>query len=257
MQMASIMSEQTAVFCAELLLDAIKQYPVLYDKSLPRYKEVEYKKELWMKIAADLGVTATTCQTKFKNLKDTFTKLKTKIKDKSKSGAGAKDIPSVKWKHFEAMLPIMEKVYEEPIICSNITFEQTRGAECHSEEPATSKDNVEDEFLWNDIFEDDAVDLEKCGSSSSERSGRRAATTDSSEIPPETDTVETEVEEANKRQGQCCCCCTWCVQTMGNALINLSFSTVHQGHRSHVEHQETERRLLNKHQHLWTWQSNV
>lgn len=57
MQMASIMSEQTAVFCAELLLDAIKQYPVLYDKSLPRYKEVEYKKELWMKIAADLGVT--------------------------------------------------------------------------------------------------------------------------------------------------------------------------------------------------------
>ncbi|KAH7941668.1 hypothetical protein HPB49_015920 [Dermacentor silvarum] len=164
------MSEQTAVFCAELLLDAIKQYPVLYDKSLPRYKEVEYKKELWMKIAADLGVTATTCQTKFKNLKDTFTKLKTKIKDKSKSGAGAKDIPSVKWKHFEAMLPIMEKVYEEPM------------AECHSEEPATSKDNVEDEFLWNDIFEDDAVDLEKCGSSSSERSGRRAATTDSSEM---------------------------------------------------------------------------
>lgn len=95
--------------------------------------------------------------------------------------------------------------------------------------------------------------------------------------PPETDTVETEVEEANKRQGQYCCCCTWCVETMGNALINLSFSTVHQGHRSHVEHQETERRklwpisvqdimkrhiflfadLLNKHQHLWTWQPNV
>ncbi|KAH7973544.1 hypothetical protein HPB49_002273 [Dermacentor silvarum] len=164
MQMASIMSEQTAVVCA------IKQYPVLYDKSLPRYKEVEYKKELWMTISADLGVTAATCQTKFKNLKDTFTKLKTKIKDKSKSGAGAKDIPSVKWKHIEAMLPIMEKVYEAPM------------SECHSEELATSKDEVEDEFLCNDIFEDDAVNLERCGSSSSERSGRRAATTGSAEM---------------------------------------------------------------------------
>ncbi|XP_049269901.1 uncharacterized protein LOC125757787 [Rhipicephalus sanguineus] len=100
------MSEQTAVFCAELLLDALKQYPTLYDKSLPRYKEA-YR--------ASTFRTAATCQTKFKNLKDTFTKLKTKIRDKSKSGAGAKDIPTVKWKHFEAMLPIMEKVYEEPI----------------------------------------------------------------------------------------------------------------------------------------------
>ncbi|KAH7944513.1 hypothetical protein HPB52_020663 [Rhipicephalus sanguineus] len=50
------MSEQPA-FSAELLIDAIKQHPVLFDKSHPRYKEVEFKKELWMKIAADLGVT--------------------------------------------------------------------------------------------------------------------------------------------------------------------------------------------------------
>ncbi|KAH6930967.1 hypothetical protein HPB50_021085 [Hyalomma asiaticum] len=108
------MSEQPT-FSAELLIDAIKQHPVLFDKLHPRYKDVEFKKELWMKIAADLGVTAPTCQTKFKNLKDSFTKLKTKIKDKSKSGAGAADIPSIKWRHFEAMVPIMEKVYVEPM----------------------------------------------------------------------------------------------------------------------------------------------
>ncbi|KAH6947728.1 hypothetical protein HPB50_021086 [Hyalomma asiaticum] len=58
MEMAAIMSEQPA-FSAELLIDAIKQHPVLFDKSHPRYKEVEFKKELWMKIAADLGVTGT------------------------------------------------------------------------------------------------------------------------------------------------------------------------------------------------------
>ncbi|KAH6937885.1 hypothetical protein HPB50_004725 [Hyalomma asiaticum] len=56
MEMAAIMSEQPA-FSAELLIDAIKQHPVLFDKSHPRYKEVEFKKELWMNIAADLGVT--------------------------------------------------------------------------------------------------------------------------------------------------------------------------------------------------------
>ncbi|KAH7961810.1 hypothetical protein HPB52_012243 [Rhipicephalus sanguineus] len=126
------MSEPPA-FSAELLIDAIKQHPVLFDKSHLRYKEVEFKKELWMRIAADLGVTGkctappATCQTKFKNLKDSFTKLKSKIKDKSKSGAGAADIPSVKWRHFEAMVPIMEKVYVEPIICSNISFQLSRG----------------------------------------------------------------------------------------------------------------------------------
>ncbi|XP_037282576.2 uncharacterized protein LOC142777490 [Rhipicephalus microplus] len=54
--MASTMSEETA-FSTELLIDAIKHYPVLFDKCHPRYKEVEYKKELWMKIAKDLGVT--------------------------------------------------------------------------------------------------------------------------------------------------------------------------------------------------------
>ncbi|KAL1472475.1 hypothetical protein MTO96_039295 [Rhipicephalus appendiculatus] len=177
MQMAAIMSEQQVVFSVELLIDAIKQYPVLFDKSHPRYKEVEFKKELWMKIAAELGVTAATCQTKFKNLKDSFTKLKTKIKDKTKSGAGAADIPSVKWKHFEAMVPIMEKVYEEPILCTNITFRETRGPECHGGDAGTSQDEA-DEFLCNDLFEgDEAVDLER---------------------PTETD----EVEEANPRTSE-------------------------------------------------------
>ncbi|KAH6941977.1 hypothetical protein HPB50_026071 [Hyalomma asiaticum] len=169
MEMAAIMSEQPA-FSAELLIDAIKQHPVLFDKTHPRYKEVEFKKDLWMKISADLGVTAATCQTKFKNLKDSFTKLKTKIKDKSKSGAGAADIPSVKWRHFEATVPIMEKVYVEPM------------SECYAEEAGTSQDELE-RLLDMEILEAEAVDLDRCGSSTPEQStsGRQAATTHSPE----------------------------------------------------------------------------
>ncbi|KAH7979363.1 hypothetical protein HPB49_009235 [Dermacentor silvarum] len=48
---------EPAVFSVKLLLDTINQYPVLYDESHPRYKEADYKKERWKKIAQDLGVT--------------------------------------------------------------------------------------------------------------------------------------------------------------------------------------------------------
>ncbi|KAH6931763.1 hypothetical protein HPB50_000356 [Hyalomma asiaticum] len=54
---ASIMSEPAVLFSVELLLDTIKQHLVLY-KTNPRYKEAEYKKEIWKKIAQDLGVTS-------------------------------------------------------------------------------------------------------------------------------------------------------------------------------------------------------
>ncbi|KAH6926408.1 hypothetical protein HPB50_018115 [Hyalomma asiaticum] len=54
---ASIMSEPAVLFSVELLLDTIKQHLVLY-KTNPRYKEAEYKKEIWKKIAQDLGATS-------------------------------------------------------------------------------------------------------------------------------------------------------------------------------------------------------
>ncbi|XP_070389467.1 transcription factor Adf-1-like [Dermacentor albipictus] len=146
------MSEPT-VFSAELLLDIIKQYPVLYDKSHPTYKEAEYKKEIWKKISQDLGVTDGICQAKFKNLKDNFTKTKTKIRDKMKSGAGAKDVPTVKWKHFEALIPIMEKVYEETI--SDKSAESGTG----------SQDDSQLELSLNEIHEVGWMDFE-AGSSS-------------------------------------------------------------------------------------------
>ncbi|KAH7955455.1 hypothetical protein HPB52_000905 [Rhipicephalus sanguineus] len=52
-QMAPIMSEPVVAFSVELLLDTIKQHPVLYDKTNPRYKEAECKEEIWKKIAQD------------------------------------------------------------------------------------------------------------------------------------------------------------------------------------------------------------
>ncbi|KAH6933281.1 hypothetical protein HPB50_013935 [Hyalomma asiaticum] len=154
-------------FCprGKLLLDTIKQHPVLYDKTNPRYKEAEYKKEIWKKIAQDLGVTEAMCQNKFKNLKDNFTKIKTKLKDKSRSGAGAKDVPTVKWKHFEAMIPIMEKVHEEPV--SEMSAEGLSD-DAQLEPPAT--DHIEE---WSE--------LDSGTSSSTTTSVHPAASSDASE----------------------------------------------------------------------------
>lgn len=52
---------------------------------------------------------------KFKNLKDTFTKHKNKIKGSMKSGAGAADVHNVKWVHFEAMMSLMGPILKEPM----------------------------------------------------------------------------------------------------------------------------------------------
>ncbi|XP_070385034.1 uncharacterized protein [Dermacentor albipictus] len=152
MQMTSAISEPTA-FSVELLLDIIKQYPVLYDKGHSRYKEADYKKEIWKKISQDLGVTDGIFQANFKTLKDNFTKTKTKRRDKMKSGAGAKDVPTVKCKHFEAMIPIMEKVYEEHI------------SDKSAESASASQDVSQLELSLNDIHEAGWLDF-KAGSTS-------------------------------------------------------------------------------------------
>lgn len=55
------------------------------------------------------------CQKKFKNLKDTFAKIINQIRTSMKSGAGAADVATVKWKHFLPMQAIMEPVSEEPM----------------------------------------------------------------------------------------------------------------------------------------------
>ncbi|XP_075547604.1 uncharacterized protein LOC142582076 [Dermacentor variabilis] len=234
MQMASTMSEPT-VFSVELLLDIIKQYPVLYDKSHPRYKEADYKKEIWKKISQDLGVTDGICQAKFKNLKDNFTKTKAKIRDKMKSGAGAKDVPTVKWKHFEALIPIMEKVYEEPI--------SDKSAE------SGSRSQEDSQLSLNEIHDVGWVDFET-GSSS-----HGTPSSDTSETPQQTDAQEPEVGAPNRRQGTCCG--MRCVEIVGGIYNNFNLSAVHQGHESIEGLQEARRLLATMTLGHWLWQLSV
>ncbi|CAN8001105.1 unnamed protein product [Ixodes hexagonus] len=65
---------------AELLIEAVKNHAVLYDKAHPRYKDNDFKDELWKQIGTELGSNETRCQTKFKNLKDTYNKIRNQVK---------------------------------------------------------------------------------------------------------------------------------------------------------------------------------
>ncbi|XP_075734492.1 transcription factor Adf-1-like [Rhipicephalus microplus] len=79
-----------------MLIELVRNHPVLYDKRHPKHKDSLLKDDLWGEIGSELGMNGMQAHEKFKNLKDTFTKHKNKIKGSMKSGAGAADVPTVK-----------------------------------------------------------------------------------------------------------------------------------------------------------------
>ncbi|XP_037579829.1 uncharacterized protein LOC119462562 [Dermacentor silvarum] len=120
---ARVMSQSSkSVATSEMLIELVRNYPVLFDKRHVKHKDNMLKDELWNKIGSELGLSGIAAQNKFKNLKDTFNKQRNKIKDSMRSGAGAADVPTVKWAHFESMMSLMGPVLKEPIICTNIDF---------------------------------------------------------------------------------------------------------------------------------------
>ncbi|KAM7300340.1 uncharacterized protein ISCGN_020904 [Ixodes scapularis] len=107
----------------EVLLDLVKQYPCLYDKRHPKYKDNAYKDELWGNLGVDLGgVEGSVLANKFKNAKDSYQKQKNKISDSMKSGAGAGEVIKITWPHYIQMMEIMEPVSPTPSLHTNLDF---------------------------------------------------------------------------------------------------------------------------------------
>ncbi|XP_070394267.1 uncharacterized protein [Dermacentor albipictus] len=59
-----------------------------------------------------------------------------------KSGAGAADVTTVKWKHFLAMQAIMEPISEEPMLYSSLDFLPEENLQDQDEVPGTSGSSV-------------------------------------------------------------------------------------------------------------------
>ncbi|CAN8031362.1 unnamed protein product [Ixodes persulcatus] len=54
-----VISAPTGWMPGDVLIDAVKKYPVLYDKRHERYKDNDFKEEIWKKIGSRFGVSGT------------------------------------------------------------------------------------------------------------------------------------------------------------------------------------------------------
>nr|CAH7757314.1 unnamed protein product [Callosobruchus chinensis]CAH7768942.1 unnamed protein product [Callosobruchus chinensis] len=79
-----------------LLIEAIQQYPYLYDKSNKLYKDAKKKAEAWSLIGELLNCTKEECMKWWKNLRDRY------VKEKNKCASGS-EAPETNWRYYDAM----------------------------------------------------------------------------------------------------------------------------------------------------------
>ncbi|XP_037554526.1 uncharacterized protein LOC125939639 isoform X1 [Dermacentor silvarum] len=91
----------------ESLLQAVKEFPCLYYRGHPSYKDYKRRQEVWSSIGARFGITGFQVQSKFKNAKDTYKRAKDSKPRPGQVGKhGNKPWPS--WKHFDAMHELLD-----------------------------------------------------------------------------------------------------------------------------------------------------
>ncbi|XP_012143753.1 uncharacterized protein LOC105662835 [Megachile rotundata] len=114
----------------EMLIECIRNYPVLYDISDKDYKNYLVKENVWREISTKLGRSPTDCKKRWRNIRDTFMK----IKRGNKYGIGSAAKPKSKWPLLQhlSFLDIvfsersnMEDSQETSEITSNIDSEHT------------------------------------------------------------------------------------------------------------------------------------
>ncbi|XP_075751960.1 uncharacterized protein LOC142817898 [Rhipicephalus microplus] len=70
-------------YSAELLIDAIKMYPYLYDKRHPSFKDRTKKDRAWADRSM-FGMSSVLVEKRFKNLRDIFKRKQHDIREKTK-----------------------------------------------------------------------------------------------------------------------------------------------------------------------------
>ncbi|KAL2085757.1 hypothetical protein ACEWY4_019077 [Coilia grayii] len=81
----------------ETLIVAVSGNPVIYDTALPTYKDVDLKRDAWLKVAQLVGRPEDECRKRWKSLRDQFVKERKKCREASRSGAGGNTPP--KWRY--------------------------------------------------------------------------------------------------------------------------------------------------------------
>ncbi|GAB1861518.1 MADF domain-containing protein [Camponotus japonicus] len=72
-----------------ILIDLVKNFPHLYDKSVADFKNIHKKDRAWMKISSILKLPVADCQSRWQRLREKFSREKKKREAESRSGSEA------------------------------------------------------------------------------------------------------------------------------------------------------------------------
>ncbi|KAG0437444.1 hypothetical protein HPB47_017447 [Ixodes persulcatus] len=97
----------------EILLDLVEDYPLLYDKRHPDYKNKTLKSSIWKIIGSEFGMEGHVAESKFKNARDKYTRIQVDARNRQRSGAGASEVPKVRWAYFARMRALLDSGNEE------------------------------------------------------------------------------------------------------------------------------------------------
>lgn len=94
----------------DALVRAVKEFPCLYHRGHPYFKNTPLKRECWKKIGANFGVSGSVCQSKFKNAKDTYKRAKDAMRKAMLRQHDAKHErrPLQIWQHFDVMQELLD-----------------------------------------------------------------------------------------------------------------------------------------------------
>ncbi|XP_014260382.1 uncharacterized protein LOC106673010 isoform X1 [Cimex lectularius] len=124
----------------ELLIELVRERPVLYDLKDPKYLNADWKGRIWQEIGLKINVDGSQCKSRWNNIRDNF--KKSWGKRKTKSGQAAKKSKPYR---FENQLQFLLEFMEERETKGNI------GLHPDSENGEFNDDNEEETRLTNNI----------------------------------------------------------------------------------------------------------
>ena len=142
----------------ETLMNCIRNYKVIYDKSSKGYKLPQQKKNAWKEISTNLGISVEEAQTRYKSIRTNFSKYVKRIKC-TRSGSGRSDLPELK-EDYEHLRWIITHIKQRESV-SNFRLQNGETVCRKGEEDVEStgpnggatvnrSDDEEDESDWND-----------------------------------------------------------------------------------------------------------
>ncbi|XP_040063784.1 uncharacterized protein LOC120838094 [Ixodes scapularis] len=95
-------------FSLEILLDLVEDYPLLYDKRHPDYKNKTLISSIWKIIGSEFCMEGHVAESKLKNARDKYTRIQVDARNRRRSGAGASEVPKVRWAYFARMRALLD-----------------------------------------------------------------------------------------------------------------------------------------------------